>query len=108
MKFTIVLPSHESADLSLAAVFIPCLVWMEGSRELLNPHPQVPTYQRGDLQRVLAMAAVSERLDREHKKAVLVCHPTGHGTEACLTGLMGDLEELGFDVVVVRQGRVRN
>lgn len=102
MKFTIVLPSHENTDLSIAAVYISCLVWKEGNRELLSPHSQQPLYQRGDLQQVLAVPQLRDRLAQDQRHAVVVCHPIGHGTENCLDGLLTDLKKLGYQPGVVR------
>ena len=99
MKFTLV---FESTDLSLAAVFIPCLVWQEGSREILNPHPENPHYVRGDVGKVLAIPEIKSRLSNTSKKVTVVCHPTGHGTEAYLMDIQGDLHRLGFEPLIVR------
>ena len=103
MKFTIVFPAHESSDLSIAAVFIPCLVWMEGERELLNPHPANPLYQSGDLQTLFERRGIRSRISDHTKRVTVVAHPVGHGTEACLAGLVKDLQTEGFMVTVVQQ-----
>ena len=102
MKFTIVFPSHESTDLSLAAVFVSCLVWMEGSKEIKNPHPRNPHYLRGDLQKILKLRRLSKRIPNDVRSVTVVCHPTGHGTEQYLRDILADLWDMGFEPQVVR------
>ncbi|MEI6819796.1 MAG: hypothetical protein WCL19_09370 [Verrucomicrobiota bacterium] len=102
MKFTLVFPTHEATDLSLAAVFVPCLVWMEGAKPLENPHPENPHYLRGDLQKILARRELKGRLSDTSRKVTVVCHPTGHGTEAYLKDILSDLGDMGFEPIVVR------
>lgn len=103
MKFTIVFPSHESSDLSLAAVFIPCLVWMEGKYQLLNPHPENPHYQKGDLHTLFMDTVIKQRIADHTKKVTLVAHSTGHGTQECLELLIQDLQAEGFEPTVIHQ-----
>jgi hypothetical protein len=102
MKFTLVFPSHEATDLSLAAIFLPCLVWHEGSREISNPHPDNPHYLRGDLQKVLNSAELKSRLSNNSNKVTIICHPTGNGTEGYLQDIQADISDLGFECVIVR------
>ena len=102
MKFTIVFPSHESTDLSLAAVFVPCLVWMEGVKEIKNPHPKNSHYLQGDLQKVLKLRRLSSRISKEVRTVTIICHPTGHGTEQYLKDILADLWDMGFEPQVVR------
>ncbi len=102
MKFTLVFPTHEATDLSLAAVFVPCLVWMEGANQLKNPHPQNPHYLRGDLQEIFASQNLRERLSDTSRKVTVVCHPTGHGTEEYLKDILFDLRDMGLEPIVVR------
>ena len=104
MKFTLVFPSDESHDLSIAALFVPCLVWVEGSEELLKPHPEKPEYLPGDLARVLDLPAVKKRLSPHTKKknVVVVAHQNGHAPEQTLKDLVADLEGLGFNPIVCR------
>ena len=103
MKFTIVFPSHESSDLSLAAVFIPCLVWMEGTAELLTPHPDDPEYRKGDLKRILNESNMRSRIASHTNKVTVVEHSTGHGTQQNLDDLISDLTGEGFEVTAVKQ-----
>jgi hypothetical protein len=102
MKFTIVFPTHESTDLSLAAVFASCLTWMEGAHRISNPHPHTPHYQLGDLQEVLRTEKLEERLSDTSRKVTVVCHPTGHGTEEYLKDILADLQSMGFEPILVR------
>jgi hypothetical protein len=37
MKATLVFQSHESWDVSVGMVFIPCLCWVIGNRKISNP-----------------------------------------------------------------------
>ena len=101
MKFTIVFPSRESEDLSIAAVFTPCLVWMQGSQQLLNPHPDYPHYRKGDLKALFMDTAVRAKVSKQTNKVTVVAHSIGHGTEDDLENLKQDLVEHGFEVGVV-------
>jgi len=101
MKFTIVFPSHESRDLSIGVVFIPCLVWMEGARKVLNPHPNNPHYTKGDLQYFFDKRNFRKRIATHSNKVAVVIHPTGHGTEEYLNDLLDDLKQEGFELEVV-------
>lgn len=103
MKFTIVFPSHESEDLSVAAVFTPCLVWKIGSKEILNPHPENPHYQRGDLKQLLDETDISKRISDHTKRVTVVAHTIGHGTSQYLQDLVADLKKEGFEPSAVHQ-----
>lgn len=103
MKFTIVFPSHEDEDLSIAAVFIPCLVWKEGDQQLLVPHSQEPNYLRGDLKGLLAKTNVGKRISGGSKKVTVIAHSIGHATWQDLENLVADLEDSDFAVTVVHQ-----
>ena len=96
MKSTLVFPTEEAEDHSIAALFTPCLTWYEGQRELLNPHREDPEYRRGDLQHLLANDALAKRISGHSKKVVLIAHNNGHGTEQNLTDLTANLSELGY------------
>jgi len=102
MKFTLIFSTHEATDLSLAAVFVPCLVWMEGAKQLKKPHPENPHYLRGDLQKVLVSQDLKGRLSDTSRKVTVICHPTGHGTEAYLKDILSDLWDMDFEPIVVR------
>ena len=103
MKFTIVLPSHESHDLSIGCVFIPCLVWMHGKRQILVPHRDDPHYRTGDFQRMLAETYVGETVSDHSNKATLVVHGVGHGTVEYLELLHQDMTDAGFEVALCYQ-----
>jgi enoyl-[acyl-carrier-protein] reductase (NADH) len=102
MKFTLVFPTHESTDLSLAALFVPCLVWHEGNRAISNPHPDNPHYLTGDLQKVLELVEIKNRISKDSNKVTIVCHAVGNGTEEDLKGIQADASDLGFEPQVVR------
>ena len=102
MKFTLVFPTDETTDLSLAALFHPCLVWHEGERAILNPHPDNPHYLTGDLQKVLELAEIKSRLSKTSNKVTIVSHPTGHGNEEDLKAIQADVSDLGFEPLVIR------
>lgn len=103
MKFTIVFPSHESDHLSIGAVFVPCLVWMEGRSEILNPHRDNPHYLQGDIQCLFSKTDIQKRIAKYTKRVTVVAHSTGHGTSDYLTLLRQDLAKEGFEVEVVYQ-----
>jgi hypothetical protein len=103
MKFTIVFPSHESEDLSIAAVFTPCLVWMQGKNVLLNPHPDYPHYRKGDLRTLFTESTIRQKLSTHTNKVTVIAHSIGHGSEADLEHLKQDLTEHSFEVTVVHQ-----
>lgn len=102
MKFTLVFPTHEATDLSLAALFVPCLIWHEGDRAISNPHPENPHYLRGDLQKVLELPEIKSRISKDSAKVTIVCHPVGNGTEEDLKDIQSDVTDLGFEPLVVR------
>ena len=96
MHFTLVFTGNESRDLSYGLVFIPCPVWVEGKREVLNLHPDNPHYERGDLRKLLEKASVESNLAEGRKQAVVVVHPSGVGSYRDLAALQEDLREEGF------------
>ena len=102
MKFTLVFPTHEATDLSLAALFVPCLIWHEGDRAISNPHPENPHYLRGDLQKVLELPEIKSRISKDSAKVTIICHPVGNGTEEDLKAIQSDVTDLGFEPLVVR------
>jgi hypothetical protein len=102
MKFTLVFPTDETTDLSLAVLFVPCLVWHEGDRAISNPHPENPIYLRGDLQKVLELPEINSRISKDSNKVTIVCHPVGNGTEEDLKAIQADVSDIGFEPLVVR------
>jgi hypothetical protein len=101
MKFTLIFTSHENNDLTLGCIFVPSLLWVRGQRKLLNPHPNVPLYQKSDFQGLLENTDVGSEINQSRKRMCLVVHEIGHGTSACLKLLKEDLLESGFEPKVV-------
>lgn len=77
---------------------------MEGSKQIKNPHPSNPHYQRGDLQKALKLRSFQNRISKEVRSVTVICHPTGHGTEEYLRDILADLWDMGFEPQVVRHG----
>lgn len=102
MKFTIVFPSHEGEDLSIGAVFTPCLAWMEGRQIIFIPHPEYPHYKGGDVQELIDHPSMKGRIAEDSRNVTLIVHPTGYGTAADLDGLLKDLRAEGFEAKVVK------
>ena len=102
MHFTVVFGSHESRDNSYGLVFVPCPVWVRGDEELVNLHRDNPQYIPGDLQPLLDKEFGDDRVDRNPKQAVVVVHPSGHGSAQDLERLVADLEVAGFRPMTVR------
>ena len=96
MHFSIVFSGRESCDLSYGMVFIGCPVWIRGERKVLSPHPNDPSYRRGDLRLSLAKESLAENLDAAQKQAVIIVHPSGHGSEDDLSALQDDMRDEGF------------
>lgn len=92
MHFTLIFQSHESEDLSISICFTPCIVWVKGRDEILNPHPENPNYLIGDLNTYLGKFNIVPVA----KKAVVVVHPDGHGQQNDLDQLTKDLRSLDF------------
>ena len=102
MKFTIVLPSNEASDLSVGCLFIPCLVWTLNRRTINGPHRATPDYLHGDFQRLLEHPKIRGKIASHSRDVVVVVHPIGNGTEGILEKLLSDVNEAGFNPVVVR------
>ena len=73
---------------------MPCLD--TGERKVLSPHPNDPSYRRGDLRLSLAKESLAENLDAAQKQAVIIVHPSGHGSEDDLSALQDDMRDEGF------------
>ena len=104
MEFTVVFPSSHKGALSVSAVFIPCLVWMEGKKELLNPHPRNPHYAAGDLLDLFQKLPLRGRIAGHTREVVVVVHNTGHGTQEYLDLLLADLNNDGFEPKIIGLG----
>jgi hypothetical protein len=94
MKFTVVFSSHEQHDLSFGLVFIPCPVWVQGEKEIINLHPETPAYLPGDLKKLLVAVPALNNLPRA--SCVLVIHPDGYGSQQDYRLLAEDLAKEGF------------
>ena len=101
MKFTIVMPSKESEDLSIGCLFIPCLVWKINQHQSLVPHRDIPHYLPGDFQHMLEKTKLMGRVGDQSKRVALVTHRIGHGTEQYRDQLQADIEAAGFQTVLV-------
>ena len=101
MKFTVVFPSHESHDLSYGLVFIPCPVWVRGTEEILNLHPDQPTYQKGGVRRLFNQEQIVICQEESKKPCLLIVHQTGHAQKEDLDTLHHDLLAEGFQVNVI-------
>lgn len=100
MHFTVVFETPESTDASYGMVFIPCAVWVQGEREVVNLHWERPGYNRGDLEPLMRIERLQERIV-DGGKVVVVCHPGGLGTDNDLGLLLEDLRREGFEPSVV-------
>lgn len=100
MKFTIVMPSKESDDISVGCLFTPCLVWKIGSRKI-TPHRDNPNYLPGDFQSMLEKTNLGKRIEASSKKVALISHNIGHGTQSYRELLRADIQEAGFEVCLV-------
>lgn len=101
MKFTVVFPSHESHDLSYGLVFIPCPVWVRGTKEILNLHPERPDYQKGGVRRLLKKEKIILCEEDSNKQCLVVIHQIGNAQKNDLDTLCSDLIEEGFQVIMV-------
>jgi hypothetical protein len=102
MKFTVIFASHESSDLSYGLLFIPCPVWVQGGRQIINLNPEDPHYQPSGVRRLLTTERIIlERRAEGTRACTVVIHPQGHGSWQDLSTLIADLEGEGFRVTLV-------
>ena len=101
MKATLVFQSHESVDLSVGMVFIPCICWVIGDKIISNDHPESPNYNKGDFQKLVKLSQFSHLKDTLKKKLILVIHPDGHGTDADIARLIQDIKMEFYEVVII-------
>ena len=102
MHFTVVFEAQESDNLSYGLVFVPCPVWKKGDEQMINLHPELPQYKKGDLGPLLSQERLERKFAEGGRRAVVVVHRSGHGTEEDLATLGADLKEAGFAVQEVR------
>jgi hypothetical protein len=107
MKFTLVFPSNEASDLSIGAIFVPCLVWTLGKTHFLKPHSENPHYLPGDFQDLVIKLSQKSGINFSIKenlghKLFVIVHEVGHGTDTYLKDLLVDIEEVGFLPILCR------
>ena len=56
----------QASDATVGITFKSSLVWVEGSRDLLNPHPENPHYLKGDLRRFFEETNFDERFSNRN------------------------------------------
>lgn len=95
MKFTLVFPSHESRDLAVAGIFIPCFTWQIAETNHV-PHPKYPHYRLGDFNYLLKLIHTKLPSDASARSVAVVIHANGHGTSEDLDMLFVDIEQNGF------------
>jgi hypothetical protein len=98
MHFTVVFDGPEHRDLSYGLVLVPCPVWVDGDREILNLHPDDPNLRPGDVKRLLEEESISALLGKGPRKCTVVAHSEGNGSVDDLATLLRDLTEEGFKV----------
>lgn len=101
MHFTVHLRSEHTYedDFSYGLVFIPCPVWVKGSKQVLNLNPERPDLRPGSVERLLEQEGIRDNL-KGTKQAFVLVHPLGHGSMADLMTLYQDLLSQGFRVSV--------
>ena len=108
MKFTLVFPSNESADISVGLVFIPCAAWSIAGRIFHNPHPSNPHYLPGDLNELINVfvrrGVLNENWisDFAGNDLHIIVHNIGHGTDVYLEQLIDDILNLGLIPKVIQ------
>ena len=101
MRFTVILDSAEASDHSFGLVFVPCPVWVQGTRTILNLNPESPRYERGGVRRLLDEERIAVGRDMS-MRAVVVAHPEGNGTFDDFAVVIRDLEFEGFRVSALK------
>lgn len=101
MHFTVHLRGEGTTqdDFSYGLAFIPCPVWTKGAKQVLNLNPERPDLRRGSVGRLIAQEGIQAKLSGA-KRAVVLVHPSGHGSLADLATLQRDLLDEGFRVSV--------
>jgi hypothetical protein len=94
MRFTVVFSGPVHEDRSYGLVFIPCPVWKQGPREIMNLHPENPNYLDGDLRRLMTAEKLMTA-DRPERVTIVV-HSDGHATPGDLAALVGEATSLGL------------
>ena len=102
MNFTLVFPSGESTELSVAMMFIPCAAWVEGRNTLIVPNRETPHYELGYLRVLLDLPSIVARIYESHKQLILIIHDVGHGSSDDLAKLLLDCKNEGYSTQIVR------
>lgn len=101
MKFTIIFNSHESYDFSYGLVFIPCPVFIQGKKQIINLNSESPEYKIGSIKRLIDLEKINEKLSQKNKKSLIIIHQEGQGTQQDLENLKKDLEQEGFIIKLI-------
>ncbi len=101
MKATLVFESHESKDLSIGMVFVPCICWVINEKIILNPHRNNPNFQMGDFQNLLDSEYLASLKNNPSQNLVIIVHPNGHGTQEDIDNLIHDAELIGYKVTTL-------
>lgn len=101
MKATLVFQSHESVDLSVGMVFVPCICWVINKKIISNPHPENPNYIKGDFQKLVKLPQFSHLKNALNKKLILVIHPEGHGAQSDIEMLIQDIKMEHYEVEII-------
>ena len=101
MHFDITLRSNETYEknYSYGLVFIPCPVWVKGSKHILNLNPETPKYVKGSIAKLIESEKIDTDLINE-KEAIINIKHIGHGTDEDMLNLKNDLREEGFKVSI--------
>jgi hypothetical protein len=94
MRFTVVFSGPLDQDRSYGLVFIPCPVWKQGAREIMNLHPENSGYVDGDLRRLMTAEKLMKADGPE--RVTIVVHPDGHATPADFAALLTEATSLGL------------
>lgn len=101
VKVTIVFPSHESKDLSVGGIFVPCFSWAIGGRNYV-PHPDYPHYRLGDFKYLLQLVKSWFPDESFLQEVAVVIHSNGHGTRRDVEKLLKDIRRNGLEYTVVK------
>jgi hypothetical protein len=103
MKATLVFQSHESVDISVGMVFIPCICWVIGSKIISNPHRSNPMYLKGDFQNLLQLPEIFKYINKDDNKSIiLIVHSEGHGTFEDIEMLIEDIISYNYHLQIIR------
>lgn len=104
MHVTVHLRSNQD-DFSYGLVFIPCPVWIQGAKQILNLNPERADYRMGSIKKLIDQERITSKI-ADVKSAIILIHPVGHGSIADLVALQRDLLLEDFTVKVY--GEIEN